>query len=254
VRPADRVLCPAAHRRHRLRPLTPRRLLLFDIDGTLVSRAAEAHRDALYAALQSVYGIADPASVHIDFAGRTDIEITRLIASKSGVGPAMFERRRDELRVVATEEFARRCPADLSDRVVPGMREVLDGLAARADVLPALLSGNLEPIARLKLARAGIGGFFARGEGAFGSDDEDRAALPSIARERAGRPGAPHPRDSTWVIGDTPRDIACARADAVRCIAVATGPHRADELREADYVVAGADELREVLERELGRA
>ncbi len=83
----------------------------------------------------------------------------------------------------------------------------------------ALVTGNYEPIARLKLRAAGIGGFFRRGQGGFGSDHEDRAMLPQIARRRAGDDdGNPWPRAQTAVIGDTPRDIACARADGVRVV------------------------------------
>ena len=75
--------------------------------------------------------------------------------------------------------------------------------------------------------------------------------LPAIARRRAGQLGAPHPRGRTIVIGDTPRDIACARADEVRCLAVATGPYPADALGDADAVVGDAGELRGVLEEML---
>jgi phosphoglycolate phosphatase-like HAD superfamily hydrolase len=100
----------------------------------------------------------------------------------------------------------------------------------------------------MKLRRAGVGRFFAAGQGAFGSDSEDRAVLPAVARRRAGMTGAPWPRERTLVIGDTPRDIACARADGVRVVAVATGPHPVDELREADWAVPNAGELRGVLD------
>ena len=72
--------------------------------------------------------------------------------------------------------------------------------------------------------------------------------LPAIARRRAGTLGAPHPRERTVVIGDTPRDIACARADGVLCLAVASGPFPVEELGEADAAVADAGELRGALE------
>ena len=106
--------------------------------------------------------------------------------------------------------YARLCPSDLSHTVVPGVSELLEWLGERESVQLGLLTGNYEPVARLKLSRAGLGRHFPSGQGAFGSDAEDRAALPAIARRRAGRRGAPHPREQTWVIGDTPRDIACA--------------------------------------------
>jgi phosphoglycolate phosphatase-like HAD superfamily hydrolase len=105
----------------------------------------------------------------------------------------------------------------------------------------------------LKLLRAGIGGFFASGQGAFGSDAEDRLSLPAIARRRAGTPGRPHPREHTVVIGDTPRDIACAQADDLRCVAVASGPYQASELTDAETVVRDAGELKEALGEELAR-
>jgi phosphoglycolate phosphatase-like HAD superfamily hydrolase len=111
----------------------------------------------------------------------------------------------------------------------------------------SLLTGNFEKVARLKLARAGIGRFFPSGQGAFGSDAEEREALPPIARVRADD----HPRERTVIIGDTPRDIACARADGVRCAAVATGPYATDALRDADWVAGDSSALRGILERVL---
>ena len=127
--------------------------------------------------------------------------------------------------------------------MAPGVIDVLETLAARDGVRLAVLTGNLEPIAHLKLARAGLGGFFERGQGGFGSDHEDRTELPAIARARAGG----YPREQTVIIGDTPRDIACARADGLRCIAVATGPFAFEELAGADVVVESAHELLGVL-------
>jgi phosphoglycolate phosphatase len=111
----------------------------------------------------------------------------------------------------------------------------------------ALVTGNYEAIARLKLRRAGIGRYFASRQGGFGSDHEQRAELPRIARRRAGG-DTPWPRERTVVIGDTPRDIACARADGVRAVALATGPFRADELRDADAVARNAHELGALLD------
>ena len=137
--------------------------------------------------------------------------------------------------------YARLCPDDLSGFVAPGVPGVLAALAARPDEFrQALLTGNFEPIARLKIERAGLGGYFEAGEGAFGSDSVSRSELPAIARRRAGS----WPRSRTVVIGDTPRDIACARADEVRVVAVATGPFDVAALADADAVV---DDARAVL-------
>ncbi len=228
-------------------------LLLFDIDGTLVGAATEAHRDALHQALSTVHGVPIPglAAFPVTPAGRTDGEIARMLLLAAGIPIARIDERADAVRQACARAYARLCPADLSHTVLPGVGELLRCLSERRDVRLALLSGNYEPVARLKLARAGIGGPFPPGQGAFGSDAEDRCALPAIARERAGDRGAPHPRERTIVIGDTPRDIACARADGLRCLAVATGPYTTAELQAADVVVADAGELRPTLEREL---
>ena len=136
--------------------------------------------------------------------------------------------------VAAYEEL---CPPDLSALVAPGVPEALDALAAEPAVYRlALVTGNLEAVARRKLASAGLGHYFAAGQGGFGSDAEDRGELPAVARARAGG----WARERTVVIGDTPRDIACARVDRVRVIAVATGPFTAEALADADAVVDDA--------------
>jgi phosphoglycolate phosphatase len=219
-------------------------LLLFDIDGTLLLRAHVEHRQALADAVREVWGVTDPGGAAAPAAGRTDGEIARHICVLGGVDAALVDAGADDFRAACAEAYARRCPADLRDRLAPGVPDTLAELVARGGIL-SLVTGNLEPIARLKLERAGLGRWFAAGQGGFGSDAEDRAELPAIARRRAGAldGGAPYPRERTVVIGDTPRDIACARADGVRCIAVATGPYGADELADADAVARAAAEL-----------
>jgi phosphoglycolate phosphatase len=227
-------------------------LVLFDIDGTLLLKAFAEHRQALDAALRRVYGIAPPDG-RIEAAGRTDGAIARSVLTLAGVPAERIDDRVGEFRAVCCDEYAHRCPADLSGAVAPGMAAALEALAARDDVRLSLVTGNLEPIARLKLARAGLGRFFARGQGGFGSDHEDRAALPAIARRRAALDGRPWPRRRTVVVGDTPRDIACARADGVACVAIATGPFPADQLTEADAVLPDAHGLADALDGLAGR-
>jgi phosphoglycolate phosphatase len=230
-------------------------LLLFDVDGTLVSKATDAHRDALHEALIDVHHINREALLRPleRPAGRTDPEIARIILLNAGVSANRIDERADELEERTCAAYARLCPADLSHTVIRGVPRLLEELDAREDAKLSLLTGNYEPVARLKLARAGLGKWFETGQGAFGSDSEDRAALPAIARRRAGTNGRPHPREDTVVIGDTPRDIACARADGLRCIAVATGPHAVGELEAADAVVTDTDGLRETLSDVLSR-
>jgi phosphoglycolate phosphatase len=221
-------------------------LLLFDIDGTLVSGAGKAHAQALNAAIGEVHGVdARDLRDRINPAGRTDGEIARLILLALGVSALRIDERAAEVREACCRIYAQTCPPDLSDHVVPGIPEVLAWLSERDGARLSLLTGNYEPIARLKLARAGIGKWFASGQGAFGSDSEDRAALPAIARRRAGHAR----REDTIVIGDTPRDIACARADGVRCVAVTSGQYGADKLAGADAVARDANDLRAALEK-----
>jgi phosphoglycolate phosphatase-like HAD superfamily hydrolase len=225
-------------------------LLLFDIDGTLLSQATREHALALREALQRVHGLGPAATrARVDAAGRTDGEIARLILLDAGISATQIDERAADVREESCAIFARTCAPDLSEHLIPGIAPLLERLAARADVRLALVTGNFEPIARLKLKRAGIGRWFAAGQGGFGSDSEDRTALPPIAPPPAGDgQGRSHTRERTIVIGDTPRDIACAHADGVRCIAVATGPHAAEELGAADAVARDASELERALD------
>jgi phosphoglycolate phosphatase len=213
-------------------------LLLWDIDGTLLLKASREHAESIHAAIKRVYHVELPNG-EVEAAGRTDFAIARSILTLAGVSAERIDERLLALRAAAVEEYTRRVPADLSDHLAPHVREVLDQLERRSDVRHSLVTGNLEPIARMKLRAAGIGHHFPKGQGGFGSDSEDRAELPDIARARAGN----HPASDTVVIGDTPRDIACARAAGVRVIAVATGPFGADQLRHADAVCRDAREV-----------
>jgi phosphoglycolate phosphatase-like HAD superfamily hydrolase len=217
-------------------------LLLFDIDGTLLLKATREHAESLHAALKRVYHLHEPFG-RVEAAGRTDGAIARSILLQAGVDADRIDAHMPDVRRISCEEYARRCPPDLSDHLAPGMGPVLAKLAGVRGLQLSLVTGNLEPIARLKLERAGIAHHFPSGQGGFGSDDDDRAALPEIARRRAGDDGRPYPRGKTIVIGDTPRDIACARADGVRVIAIATGPFAADQLQDADAVIHSAREL-----------
>jgi phosphoglycolate phosphatase-like HAD superfamily hydrolase len=223
-------------------------LLLFDVDGTLLAGASHAHARALWAALHDVHGI-DATRVRsaVSAAGRTDGEIARLLLQAAGVSATRIDERADDVRAACCEHYAELCPPDLSDKVIPGIPALLGQLSERDDIVLSLVTGNFEPIARMKLTRAGIGAFFAAGQGAFGSDAEDRAMLPAIARRRAGADGVAFPRKRTIVVGDTPRDIFCARADDVRCIAVTTGPYEAAQLSEADAIADDPAQLSELL-------
>jgi phosphoglycolate phosphatase-like HAD superfamily hydrolase len=221
-------------------------LLLFDIDGTLLLNSSREHAAALHAALRRVHGIQIPPG-KVEAAGRTDGAIARAILTLAGVPAERIDARAQAVRLETCDEFARRCPEDLSDRLAPGVAEVLDRLAASKGVRLGVVTGNFQPVARLKLQRAGIEHHFALDQGAYGSDDEDRTALPEIARQRAGNGRAAWPRERTVLIGDTPLDIACARADGVRVIGIATGPFAIEELQDADVVIGHAHAIPKAL-------
>jgi phosphoglycolate phosphatase len=227
-------------------------LLLFDIDGTLVAGATDAHRDALHAALHEVHGIDASSLTHsVSPAGRTDGEISRALLLAAGVSAQRIDDRADLVRDVCCREYTRRATDDLSHTVLPGIRSLLEWLGSLDGVTLGLVTGNYECVARRKLTCAGLGPVFPSGIGGFGSDHEDRSALPAIARRRAGTRGRPYPRSETIVIGDTPRDIACARADGLRVFAVTTGPYGVEALDGADAIVDGADGLRRAIEAAL---
>jgi phosphoglycolate phosphatase len=224
-------------------------LVLFDIDGTLLGRAAGAHAEALHDALHQIHRVDTRAHwAELAPAGRTDGEIARLLLLRAGVSARAIDEGAADVREACCEAYAHLCPPSLADKVLPGIADLVGWLAGREDARLSLVTGNYEPVARIKLMRAGLGRHFPSGQGGFGSDSEDRAALPAIARKRAGHNGVSHPRTRTVVVGDTPRDIACARADELRCFAVTTGPHEAAELTGADGVASSPGALRELLQ------
>jgi phosphoglycolate phosphatase-like HAD superfamily hydrolase len=165
--------------------------------------------------------------------GRTDQEIARLVLRHHGVAEDAITAAMPEWMARAAARYPEEEDRHPGSVVGPDAPAAL-GRMRRAGGALALLTGNLEPIARAKMAGAGLGGWFADGEGAFGSDDERRDALVPIALARASAAG--EPPAGVVVVGDTPRDIACARAGGARCVAVATGPHTARELAAADAV------------------
>jgi phosphoglycolate phosphatase len=206
-------------------------------------RATGAHAAALRRAAGAVHGV-ELDGLPVEAAGRTDAAIARDLLRAAGVADAEIDARADDVVAAAVAAYEELCPPDLSAYVAPGVAEALAALAAEPEAYRlALVTGNLEPVARRKLASAGIGHYFVAGQGGFGSDAEDRSELPAVARKRAGD----WARERTVVIGDTPRDIACARADGVRVIAVATGPFSAEALADADAVVDGARAVLPVL-------
>lgn len=223
------------------------RLLLFDVDGTLI-RVDGAGREALRAAMERVYGRTGPID-DFDFHGRTDPAIVRGLLRATGLEDGSIDRGLDRLWPLYCDALERELATRRDAlRVCPGVPEMLAALDARSDLLFGLLTGNVAEGARRKLAACGLDGRFPFG--AFGSDSELREELPPVALERARRvSGRRWLAREALVIGDTPEDIRCARAVGARCLAVATGRHAAAELEAhgADAVLPDLTDVEAVL-------
>ena len=201
------------------------RLVLFDIDGTLLS-AGRAARESVLAALREVYGWTGAADSH-DFSGKTDPQIIRELIVEA-VGDARCEAQLEQALGVYLAELSRRLTPE-AVVAKPGVGALLARLAAEPGVTLALLTGNLEPGARIKLEPPGFNSYFPFG--AFGSDSADRYQLPAIAVTRAReRSGIYFSGKSIVVIGDSVHDVGCGRSLGVRTVAVATGPTPAERL------------------------
>lgn len=199
------------------------RLVLFDIDGTLLS-AGKVARESILRALETAYGWkAGPEHEdrgRYDFSGKTDPQIVRELVLDA-VGRERFEAGLPGALRTYLEELERLItPETVLPK--PGISELLARLSAEPRVTLGLLTGNLEPGARLKLTPPGYNRYFPFG--AFGSDSADRYELPAIAVERAfAHSGRRFSGKSVVVVGDSIHDVACGRALGVRAVAVATG-------------------------------
>jgi phosphoglycolate phosphatase-like HAD superfamily hydrolase len=185
---------------------------------------------ALESALVETFGTAGPAEGY-DYSGKTDPQIVRDLMRGAGFADQAIEERRPR----TLERYRRRLaewmrPADVTAK--PGVRALLQALEGEARVALGLLTGNLEPCARLKLEPIGANRFFVFG--AYGSDDEDRYRLPPIALERArAKTGVSFAGDDTVIVGDSVHDILCGRSLGVRAVAVATGRTSPEALAQA---------------------
>jgi phosphoglycolate phosphatase-like HAD superfamily hydrolase len=206
------------------------RLVLFDIDGTLLS-AGRVARESVLAALTRAYGW-QPLPEHQDrqrhdFSGKTDPQIVRELVT-GALGRDRVEEGLSRALDLYLEELEQRLKPD-TIVLKPGISELVSRLSETPGVTLGLLTGNLERGARLKLEPPQLNSYFPFG--AFGSDSSDRYELPAIALERAWRhTGRRHAGKSVVIVGDSIHDVGCGRALGVRAVAVATGPTSAERL------------------------
>jgi phosphoglycolate phosphatase len=198
----------------------PTRLILFDIDGTLL-RDGMASKIAFARALRDTYNTGGPIE-GFGFAGMTDPQCVTEIMRLAGIDEETIHTRRYECLRRYVELLGPEMLLHDDSRLFPGVRELLERLNKLDTVLVGLLTGNVVRGAELKLRRWNLEPFFRFG--AYGDDHEDRAVLAEIALRKArSLAGRPFTGADTTIIGDTPKDVACARAIGARAVIVATG-------------------------------
>lgn len=227
------------------------KLLLFDIDGTLI-RSNSAGRLAMAAALEEMFGSSGPLESY-NMSGKTDARIITDLMTAVGIPaneieeklPAAYELMADKAREIYPDRGIEPCD---------GIAELLAYLNGKEDVVVGLLTGNSRSTTPLKLLAAKIDPeqFLV---GAYGSDHLDRNRLPAIAMQRASElTGSQITGDNTVIIGDTPADILCARSGKATAVAVASGWHSAETLSRyhPDHIFEDLADLPEVKQAMLG--
>jgi len=212
------------------------RVLLWDLDGTLVrGKRFGTFKDYTVPMLESVFGTSGDLREMV-VSGMTDLQIVEEALRGAGITRAHITERKDELRRSYIQEM-KRAVADGAHVIeaIPGALETLRAVAEHPRYRSALLTGNIEPAAHLKVEAAGLAEYFTL-PGAFGDESFDRRDLPALAVARINKElNAELAPEQFIVIGDTPNDVACARHFGTRVVAVATGRvHSEDQLRECE--------------------
>ncbi len=209
--------------------MTQGKLLLFDLDGTLLVTRGAGFR-SIARVVEERYGVIDELTDIVPD-GKTDPMIFReVLRTRRLVEPDAEDAEIAAITVRYEELMCREMPAAPGATVLPGVVELLDELAGRTDVMLGVLTGNLEVTARAKLARFDLNRFFPFG--AFSSDHHDRERLVPVAVQRAEEWSGEQIGlgDHVIVIGDTPRDVECALANGATAVGVASGRPTAEEL------------------------
>jgi phosphoglycolate phosphatase-like HAD superfamily hydrolase len=227
--------------------MAPKKLLLFDIDGTLLDPAGEG-RGYFKHALTAAFGKAGPVDT-FDMAGKTDWQIVDELMGLAGVDRAQIAAKREAVFEVYARQVAEHAPT-FNMRVLPGVLPLLSRLRRIPEFDLGLVTGNVREAVPHKLRAVGIDPdqFLV---GAFGSEHVDRNILPGLAFERwAEALGEPVQKEQVLIIGDTPRDIACARHAGMKVFCVATGRHgyRGLAAHQPDYLLEDFTQTEEVLQ------
>ena len=219
-----------------------KRLLLFDIDGTLLRCGPQVGR-IFVQSLVEVYGVAGETEGY-SFSGKTDPQIVLELQQQAGLAEETILDLLPDMRRLYTAKLEAELDRDLM-LVLPGVQSLLDSLVERGDLELALLTGNWQDCATIKLSRFGLEQYF--GFGAFGEDGPERRKLVPVALERAAvHSGTRFAPEEALIVGDSVLDVDCAQASGVPALAVATGftSHEHLEQSGADWVFADLEQAR----------
>lgn len=213
------------------------RLLLFDIDGTLLRLRGGIGRRVFIDAFHTAMNVDVTSALEgMSFSGRTDRNLVAEIATRAGIDADSTYQAWPALKYVM-EDRAQSWIVPDAVEVMPGASDLLSNLS-RQNVTFGLVTGNVRSIAFRKLEAAGMDAYFT--EGAFGCEDPDRNQLPPKAVVRLNSlHGTTYAHSDAVIIGDAPQDVECARANGIRCVGVATGQHSSKQLSDcgADAVL-----------------
>ena len=205
-----------------------RRLILFDIDGTLLITGGAAKR-AFIRAVRDTYGTIGRLET-FPFDGKTDPQIIRIVLKEAGVAEPVIEAKLRDCLSLYVKYNEEELPKATKAVLYPGVRDVLELLSKDERVTLGVLTGNVEQGAKQKLAMFDLARYFVFG--AYGSDSADRVELARLGLQRAKEvTGQPFQPEETFIIGDTEFDIACAHAVGANAVAVATGNYGVERLR-----------------------
>lgn len=219
-------------------------LILFDIDGTILTFRQYHSREIFAKMLKEIFGKDVPLSIMPNFSGMTDLQILKDIASKIHLDDDELMSKLPEVWCTICNDFKQYCTPEYM-RLLPNVNEIIETLASNPNITLGLQTGNFIENAYIKLEAFDLAKYFPFG--AFGSDHDDRNQLPLLAIERANKfiGSLSFSEINTLVIGDSYRDIESAKSNNLPVLAVATGNFSADELLnyEPDAVLENFNDI-----------
>jgi phosphoglycolate phosphatase len=228
------------------------KLLLFDIDGTLLSTRG-VPRQAMYRALVQRFGTFNYDD-EFNFSGRTDWEIVEHLLAYANVDTAVTTVLIHSILHDFVKELAKVLHNGFRPLIYPGIYELLESLACQQNVKLGLVTGNVKQGARLKLKRAGLDKYFVIG--GYGDDSKNRNNLPPLAIQRANKYySMSFNKNDIWIIGDSEYDVICAKVNQLRSLAVATGWTDYTDLKQTqpDYLLKDFSNVSKTLSILLGK-